>query len=157
MNSAALPNVTFNSPPMAGPARSATCSVARRIQVLSGMIAAAPAANTHIGAADVREHLASALHRRYHSYDIADAGLVVWPEPDFEAEITYPFSDTRTLTPRPARLAERYQLPRIETDDLFFVRNPVRWADWVEVWSPQTTTGEWQVAARLPNVLPKGR
>jgi hypothetical protein len=33
------------------PARSATCSVARRIQLLSGMIAAAPLMNTHKGAA----------------------------------------------------------------------------------------------------------
>src|SRR4029453_18570483 len=53
MNSAALPKVTFSRPPMAGPARSATCSVARRIQVLSGMIAAAPAANTQSGATDI--------------------------------------------------------------------------------------------------------
>src|SRR5207237_5248466 len=51
MNSAALPKVTLSSPPMAGPARSATCSVARRIQAPSGMMAAAAAANTHIGGA----------------------------------------------------------------------------------------------------------
>ncbi len=51
MNSAALPKVTFSRPPMAGPARSATCSVARRIQEPSGTMAAAPAANTHIGGA----------------------------------------------------------------------------------------------------------
>src|SRR5436190_7281784 len=51
MNSAALPKVTFNRPPMAGPARSATCSVARRIHPPRGMMAAAAAANIHIGAA----------------------------------------------------------------------------------------------------------
>jgi len=104
----------------------------------------------------VREHLASALHRRYHSYDIADAGLIVWPEPDFDAEITYPFSDARTLVPRPARLAERYQLPRLDTDDLFFVRTPIRWEDWVDVWSGSPSS-DWNATGRLPNVLPKGR
>jgi hypothetical protein len=104
----------------------------------------------------VREHLASALHRRYHSYDIADTGLVVWPEPDFEAEITYPFSDSRTLVPRPARLAERYQLPRLETDDLFFVRTPIRWADWIEVWS-SASASDWSATGTLPSVLPKAR
>src|SRR5262245_988019 len=51
MNSAALPKVTFSRPPMAGPARSATCSVARRIHPLNGMMAAAAVANTHSGAA----------------------------------------------------------------------------------------------------------
>jgi hypothetical protein len=104
----------------------------------------------------IREHLASALHRRYHSYDIADTGLVVWPEADFDAEITYPFSDTRTLVPRPARLAERYQLPRLETDDLFFVRTPIRWTDWVDIWSGSPAS-DWNASGRLPSVLPKGR
>src|SRR5215510_3393510 len=51
MNSAALPKVTFSKPPMAGPARSATCSVARRIHPLNGMMAAAATANTQSGAA----------------------------------------------------------------------------------------------------------
>jgi len=102
----------------------------------------------------VREHLASALHRRYHSYDIADAGLVVWPESDFEAEVTYPFSDTRTLVPRPAKLAERYQLPRLETDDLFFVRTPIHWNDWINLWSASPAS-DWDLAGRLPSVLPK--
>src|SRR5215510_12765889 len=46
-----LPKMTFSKPPMAGPARSATCSVARRIHPLNGMMAAAPAANTQSGAA----------------------------------------------------------------------------------------------------------
>ncbi|QDT57513.1 hypothetical protein Pan44_55820 [Caulifigura coniformis] len=105
----------------------------------------------------VREHLASALHRRYHSYDIADSGLVVWPEPDFEAEITYPFSDSRTLSPRPARLAERYQLPRLETDDLFFARTAIRWSDWIEFWSRPAASFDATIAGHLPNVLPKGR
>lgn len=104
----------------------------------------------------VREHLASALHRRYFSYDVADAGLVVWPERDFEVEITYPFSDARTLSPRPARLAERYQLPRLETDDVFFVRSPISWNDWVLVWSG-AADASWNVLGRLPNVLPKSR
>ena len=104
----------------------------------------------------VREHLASALHRRYHSYDVADAGLIVWPEADFEAEITYPFTDTRTLTPKPSRLAEKYQLPRLETDDLFFVRNPIRWSDWLAVWSSPAAPGGW-AGEQLPNVLPKSR
>ena len=105
----------------------------------------------------VREHLASALHRRYHSYDVADTGLIVWPEPDFEAEITYTLSDTRTLTPKPARLAEKYQLPRLETDDLFFVRNPIRWTDWLVVWPNSTNSESWGTADGLPNVLPKGK
>ena len=39
INSAALPNVAFNRPPMPGPARAPRCSVARPIQPASGMTA----------------------------------------------------------------------------------------------------------------------
>jgi hypothetical protein len=106
----------------------------------------------------VREHLASALHRRYHSYDIADAGLLVWPEANFEAEIVYPFADTRTLSPRPARLAERYQLPRLDSDDIFFSRSPIRWPDWLAAWSGRATTAEtWSGSPGIPTVLARGR
>ncbi len=103
----------------------------------------------------VREHLASALHRRYFSYDINDAGLVVWPEERFEAEIVYPFTESRTLFPKPARLAEKFQLPRLESDDVFFSRMPIRWSDWTAIWS--LTPGAALTTEFVPNVLPKAR
>ncbi len=39
INSAVLPKVTFSKPPIAEPARCASCSVARRIHSASGTIA----------------------------------------------------------------------------------------------------------------------
>ena len=47
----ALPKVTFSSPPIAWPAVAASCSVLRRIQSASGMIAAAAPAKTHTSGA----------------------------------------------------------------------------------------------------------
>jgi hypothetical protein len=46
-SSAVFPNETFSSPPMAGPARRARCSVARLIDSASGTTAAVAAANVH--------------------------------------------------------------------------------------------------------------
>lgn len=104
----------------------------------------------------VREHIVSALHHRFHAYDIAGPGLLVWPDPSFEAEVVYPFTDGRTLSPRPARAAGLYLLPRIETDDIYFSRTGVRWIDWVAAWSPEAVTpagvGE---PASIPSVLPR--
>ncbi|MBX3442469.1 MAG: hypothetical protein KF774_08675 [Planctomyces sp.] len=102
----------------------------------------------------VREHLASALHRRFWSYDIADGGLVVWPDDSYETEVHYPFSDARTLNPRPARVAERYQLPRLEANDVFYSRTGIRWVDWVAAWDNDATGGD---PSAIPIVLPRSR
>jgi hypothetical protein len=46
-SSAVFPNETFSSPPMAGPARRARCSVARLIDSASGTTAAVATVNVH--------------------------------------------------------------------------------------------------------------
>ena len=54
ISSAVLPNETFNSPPIAGPARSARCSVARRIHSASGITASVEMMNVEIDSGEVR-------------------------------------------------------------------------------------------------------
>jgi hypothetical protein len=104
----------------------------------------------------VREHVDSALHRRFWAYDIAHSGLVVWPDPTFESEVVYPFTDARTLSPKPAKIAELHQLPRLEAEDIFFSRTGIRWNDWVSLWSPETIRDEIPaVAVAIPMVLPR--
>ena len=51
ISSGALPNVTFSSPPMPGPARCASSSVARPMSAAVGTTPSADAKNTMIGSA----------------------------------------------------------------------------------------------------------
>jgi hypothetical protein len=51
MRSAVLPKVTLSRPPTAGPARLASCSVARRIHSASGTMASTLLTKTQIGGA----------------------------------------------------------------------------------------------------------
>ncbi len=51
MSSGALPNVTFRNPPIPGPERAASSSVARPINAAVGITPSADARNTHVGAA----------------------------------------------------------------------------------------------------------
>ena len=59
ISSAVLPNDTFNSPPIAGPALSARCSVARRIHSARGITANVAMTNVEIESGDVRYALAA--------------------------------------------------------------------------------------------------
>jgi hypothetical protein len=102
----------------------------------------------------VREHVVASLKHRFWSYDIASAGLVVWPEKTFETEIVYAFTDAKTLVPRPSRVAERFQLPRLDPAELFFSRVGIRWADWLAAWGPSDPKWPGNADA-IPQVLPR--
>lgn len=64
------------------------------------------------GAEIVREQVVAALGEEGVAWDIADRGLVVWPEESWETEVVYP----------------------LEGPSLLFSETPLTWREWVSAW-----------------------
>lgn len=98
----------------------------------------------------VREQLHATLSGL--PYDIADRGLVVWPEPDYRLEVCYPLRPHRTL--RAQSTTERTgNAPRvIAPESVLFSHHDLFWDQWVEVWE-RDQRGEGHQPAVLPGVL----
>jgi hypothetical protein len=78
------------------------------------------------GVALVREQL-EALLPPGASYNVTEAGLVVWPGPGPEA--TYPLGPGPQLQPQPPAC-----LPPLPAREVFYTQTPVLWEDWVRTW-----------------------
>jgi hypothetical protein len=90
----------------------------------------------------VRERIEAALDHRPLPYDIAEGELVVWPGDRFEHEVSYAVQDSRHFWPRPASIANRFSLPRIDADEILFSRAPTSWEAWLEMWKPATSAAD---------------
>lgn len=76
----------------------------------------------------VRAQLASLLGG-LRTYDIADAGLVVWPGPGYERTVVYSLRARKE--PVMPEADGPHSLPPLALSRLLYRRSPVRWADWV--------------------------
>ena len=85
-----------------------------------------------VGAVDMsREQIQYSLGRPDLAYDIADAGLKVWPDGTFREEFTYDLDAKPLLTPSPPGPA----LPSIKSNDLLLSQSTLRWRRWIDFWS----------------------
>lgn len=92
------------------------------------------------GAELVRLQVESALGDPPPAYDIADEGLVIWPEADFETEILYPLDDAPIFVPTVTRGTPPQPLLPIDRERLLFKETPLTWADWVAAWEEARLT-----------------
>jgi hypothetical protein len=98
----------------------------------------------------VREQLEATLGGL--PYDIADRGLLVWPEADYRLEVCYPLRPHRTL--RAQGDADRIgAAPRaLPPESVLFSHHDLTWDRWVEVWQ-RDQRGEGHQPAAVPGVL----
>ncbi len=85
----------------------------------------------------IREQIASQFAPRTFKYDIADQGLVVWPNASYDVEVRYSLEERRLISPRPRRVAREYQLPELEARALIYNLNSISWRRWVEAWDAE--------------------
>ena len=72
-----------------------------------------------------------------HPYDIATTGLVVWPNGDYEREVSYPLDDQSVSHPRPRSLARSSGLTPIPMESLVFQLHELDWNDWRRFWDDE--------------------
>jgi len=72
--------------------------------------------------------------RRSHPYDIATAGLIVWPHRHYEAEIHYSLGDESVFVPRPRNLARAAGLSPLPRSAILYSEHPLSRADWQTYW-----------------------
>ena len=102
----------------------------------------------------VRERIEAAFQHRMLPYDITEGMLVVWPGEHFEHEVTYPVTDARHFWPRPQRLADQFDLPRLEADEILLTRKRLTWTDWVARWKPSESAAEALARRNRLHLLP---
>ncbi|HQY61629.1 MAG: hypothetical protein IPQ09_08875 [Myxococcales bacterium] len=64
-------------------------------------------------------------------YDIADEGLIVWPEEGFRTELVYDLRGTGSLAPVVRGGRAEGEHPSVTAEELVFARQPIRWEAWV--------------------------
>jgi hypothetical protein len=84
------------------------------------------------------------------AYDVADEGLVIWPEGDYATKAVYDLRDGPVLRPLVVARPPRGDLPMLRTDQLLFRTCPVEWSAWVEAWERD------QAGTELPKPLAPG-
>ncbi len=99
--------------------------IARTIPVVASLADATSPAH----AADSSPHT--------HPYDIASAGLVVWPLGHYEAEVHYTLDETPTATPRPRSLARAAGLIPLPVASILFAEHALTWDDWRAYWETE--------------------
>jgi len=67
-------------------------------------------------------------------YDIAPAGLIVWPSKDYEAEVLYDLREAPVLHPRLLEGRPSTPMPELKADELLFRNRPWSWQKWADVW-----------------------
>ena len=72
---------------------------------------------------------------RNHPYDFNDAGLVIWPEAQFDVPIRVDLFRRHQLRPIPATKAAAFGLQPISREAVVFSENPMKWKDWKAIWA----------------------
>jgi hypothetical protein len=106
----------------------------------------------------IRQQIEAGLGRAVRSYDIADAGIVVWPSDGYECEAIYRLRDGPRIEPRIIAGSRAMVLPALDSNRLLFRNVPIPWAYWVEVWA-RDQAGKEQPEPFLPGLclLPNAR
>ena len=99
----------------------------------------------------VREQIEAALGGSP-PYDIAEEGLVVWPEGGFATELIYPLEGRGAMVAK-VRGRPAASLPRaLDRKAISFHEQPIAWADWVDAWSGDAPNE----ALTRASILPRG-
>jgi hypothetical protein len=90
-------------------------------------------------------------------YEISGAGLVLWPDREWDVEVLYQLHDGPWIAPQFVRGLARQVLPTLARSRLLFGEVPVAWDRWVATWHQ-----DWAAGPGLPQeflapvrVLPK--
>ncbi|MFK7930137.1 MAG: hypothetical protein AB8H79_18240, partial [Myxococcota bacterium] len=97
----------------------------------------------------IREQIVVELGPAAH-YDIADEGLLVWPEEGYQTELVYPIrkSPGRSVPPRVRGKKPENPPAVLDTGRLSFQSQPINWVAWVAAW-----TAAEQPDAQIPRLL----
>ncbi len=68
-------------------------------------------------------------------YDVAPAGLMLWPERTADVEVLYALDGSPWIAPQASRGLPQRTLPTVERKQLVFSEVSVAWNDWVEAWN----------------------
>jgi hypothetical protein len=98
----------------------------------------------------VREQIAAEFRPAVPPYDLADEGLVVWPDAEAESEAVYNLCNGPVLRPCATRGGLAPGLPVLSAERLLYSRVTIRWVDWVDAWE-----GE-QAGKEMPKELGGG-
>lgn len=73
-----------------------------------------------------------------HPYDVRAHGLVIWPERQFDREISVDLHRRHQVRPTPPALAASYGFVPLSREVLVFAENKTRWNEWKQVWAIPT-------------------
>jgi hypothetical protein len=82
----------------------------------------------------VHEQIVAGLEPAPPLYDIAEEGLVVWPNGRFESEVVYDLRESASLSPLTTSAASHAQLPALDRQSMVFANWPLYWQRWLEIW-----------------------
>lgn len=102
----------------------------------------------------VREQIEASLEGSP-PYDVADEGLVVWPEGAFATEIVYPLTDRGDLVATTRGEPPRVAPPALPRKDIFFAEQPISWSAWADAWSRDVPQRLLQGPPLLPDLAPR--
>lgn len=85
----------------------------------------------------VREQLERQMVGR-HPYDVRTHGLVIWPDRQFDREISVDLHRRHQIRPTPPALAASYGFVPLSREVLVFAENKTRWNEWKQVWATPT-------------------
>lgn len=98
----------------------------------------------------VGEQIESSLARLCPYYDVADEGLVVWPEQNWRSAVTYDLREGPILHPRFEKDPSSPDLPFLNANQLLLGSREVEWQNWVAAWD-QIQTGTTRPDPLLPD------
>ncbi|MFO0661137.1 MAG: hypothetical protein U0165_15085 [Polyangiaceae bacterium] len=89
----------------------------------------------------VREQISRCLPEGS-TYDIAEEGLVVWPDARLETRLVYPLSSRGKLVPKVQGPAPTTQPPELDPKKLLFKEQAIDWKNWVAFWEAPSALGK---------------
>lgn len=85
----------------------------------------------------IREQLEQSFVPGRPSYDIADVGLLVWPDERYDTEVIYDLKGGPLLTPGVMVGKLPPDLPTLEAGRVRFRDTPILWRDWTVFWEAE--------------------
>ena len=81
----------------------------------------------------VREQVERNLVGNY-PYDVCAAGLVIWPEVQFEREVTVDLHRPHQVRPMPSPLAVTFGISPASAENVLFSKSETNWYEWGRLW-----------------------
>jgi hypothetical protein len=103
----------------------------------------------------VREQVEAELGPRPPAYDIARAGLVVWPGRDYDRELVYDLAAPEATALRAVGPdgQSASDLPPLDPKRVLYRKQPITWAAWVETWNEDQAGGTPALLISEPEIL----